>query len=1339
MVMTVNGGYYLGLDIGTDSIGWAVTDKEYNLKKFKGKTMWGAHLFDVGKTAEERRTHRSSRRRYARAAERREYLRQFFDEEISKIDPGFFERLDDSFFLPDDKRECQKNTLFNDAGYTDKDYYRDYPTIYHLRKRLMESEEKFDIRLIYIAVRHILKHRGNFLREGMDLESCSDFSVVFKDWYRAVYDTLGWELSLSDTADIESVLKTPMGVNDKKKRIKAIFGCKEAAPLLDLLAGAKVQISKIFGDEYKDIEIKSISFSESGYDEKAEKLADEIGDDYARIIDLTKELCNWGILADMLRGRKYISQAKADIYDEHNKDLKLLKEVIRALAPEKYGDMFKSDKVKHNYASYIGKTKISGKKQKHSASDNHCLSEDFNKYVKSVISKFDDDERVRHILDKIEKGRFMPKQVSKDNSTIPYQLNMAELEIILKNASAHYVFLNKADEYGTVADKIKSLLTFRIPYYVGPLNPYHEKYAWIERKEGVSITPWNFSDTVDTEKSAEKFIERMTNCCTYFTDEPVLAKNSVTYSKFMLFNELNNMRINGEKLPHELKMKIYSEIFLKISKPTMKKINTFIKAYTGEECVVTGIDEEFKADMRSYIEIKRIIDDKISDENMADDIVRLIVIFGTEKKMLVNRIRALYGNKLSEDEIGKLSRLSYSGWGRLSSKLLNGVYYIDENTGECSSVLDLMINTEENFMEIINNDKYGINEKLNTEKNKRQNQIGTGTYESVRALYASPANKKRIWRVMVVVKEIVKAMGCEPEKIFIEMARGEEEKVRTVSRKNQLVQLYKQIKADKELLASLEGQSEDSLKAKKLYLYYCQLGRCMYSGKRLDLSELISCDIDHIIPRSAKKDDSIDNTVLVLKTLNGKKSDTYPIPQGVVSDEARRMWDILREKGLISKEKFSRLVRKTPLTIEEKTEFIARQLVDTRQTTKLVADVFKAMYTESEMVYVKAGNVSQFRNGGYLKKSEREQYKDDRLVKVREINDYHHAKDAYLNIVAGNIFNEKFNHNPRFFVKSGEKYNLDRVFEYDVPAAFWIGGHDGTINKIKAVMRKNNIIYTRMTREETGGLFDQQLMRKGGGQYPIKTSDKRLENISRYGGYNKVSGAYFALVRHIKKGKTVKSFEAVPVYIRNTVENNPSALQDYFMSKGMENVEVLIPKIKFGTLFKIDGAYVRVTGRSNDSILIANSCQLVLSEKYERYIKRILKYNSDAADAEIDDDKARDKYGIEKTENLELYDIFTQKLKANVYRAILSAQIKNLETSRDVFVSLDTAGQCKTLSEILHFFKCDCSTADLTLLGKAKRAGLLTINKTIQNQKEFKIIYQSAAGLYENEVDVLAL
>ena len=55
--------YYLGLDIGTESVGYAVTDENYNILKFNGKNMWGSGLFAEAQTAAERRTCRSGRRR----------------------------------------------------------------------------------------------------------------------------------------------------------------------------------------------------------------------------------------------------------------------------------------------------------------------------------------------------------------------------------------------------------------------------------------------------------------------------------------------------------------------------------------------------------------------------------------------------------------------------------------------------------------------------------------------------------------------------------------------------------------------------------------------------------------------------------------------------------------------------------------------------------------------------------------------------------------------------------------------------------------------------------------------------------------------------------------------------------------------------------------------------------------------------------------------------------------------------------------------------------------------------------------------------------------------------
>ena len=43
--------FYVGLDMGTASVGWAVTDDKYNIIKRHGKALWGVRLFKTANTA----------------------------------------------------------------------------------------------------------------------------------------------------------------------------------------------------------------------------------------------------------------------------------------------------------------------------------------------------------------------------------------------------------------------------------------------------------------------------------------------------------------------------------------------------------------------------------------------------------------------------------------------------------------------------------------------------------------------------------------------------------------------------------------------------------------------------------------------------------------------------------------------------------------------------------------------------------------------------------------------------------------------------------------------------------------------------------------------------------------------------------------------------------------------------------------------------------------------------------------------------------------------------------------------------------------------------------------
>ena len=58
--------YYVGLDMGTGSLGVAVTDPQYHLLKVTGKDFWFVREYETAHPQLERRTHRISKRRLQR-------------------------------------------------------------------------------------------------------------------------------------------------------------------------------------------------------------------------------------------------------------------------------------------------------------------------------------------------------------------------------------------------------------------------------------------------------------------------------------------------------------------------------------------------------------------------------------------------------------------------------------------------------------------------------------------------------------------------------------------------------------------------------------------------------------------------------------------------------------------------------------------------------------------------------------------------------------------------------------------------------------------------------------------------------------------------------------------------------------------------------------------------------------------------------------------------------------------------------------------------------------------------------------------------------------------------
>ena len=630
--------YYLGLDMGTNSVGWAATDPEYRLLKAKGKDLWGIREFNEASGAVERRTHRISRRRRQREQVRIGILKDYFHDAICEVDPSFFRRLENSKYHEEDKdvEVRYKNNIFNDGNYTDKDYFNEYPTIYHLRNELISSTEKHDVRLVFLALLNMFKHRGHFLNAGLgENNGESNIDNAYFELTELLSELTEYHLSQDiDCKQIEAILsRRDMSRTHKAEELAGVLHVdlknKPYKELIRGLCGLKFNACVVFPDvQSEEVTKLDICLSESSFDEKSDEIANIIGEDYFEIIMAMKEMFDIGSLASIMKGHNYLSQARVASYTKHKEDLKLLKEVIKKYCGKKEYDKFFNSDADGSYASYVGSYNSKNKERR---VGNKRTSEELYKEIKKLLKDAPkEDENVQKILTSIENETFLPKQLTASNGVIPNQVHAREMKKILSNAENYLPFLTEKDETGlSVSERILKLFTFQIPYYVGPTSENSGKNGgngWVVRREDGQVLPWNIDEKIDMKATSEAFISRMVRRCTYISGEQVLPKASLEYQSYCVLNEINNIKIDGERISVELKQDIYKAVFQKGKKVTKKQLCKYLhtRGIIETEEQVTGVDVSINNALTTYGKFKPIFGEDISKDSvqkMIEDIV----------------------------------------------------------------------------------------------------------------------------------------------------------------------------------------------------------------------------------------------------------------------------------------------------------------------------------------------------------------------------------------------------------------------------------------------------------------------------------------------------------------------------------------------------------------------------------------------------------------------------------------------------------------------------------------------------------------------------------------------
>ena len=524
----------------------------------------------------------------------------------------------------------------------------------------------------------------------------------------------------------------------------------------------------------------------------------------------------------------------------------------------------------------------------------------------------------------------------------------------------------------------------------------------------------------------------------------------------------------------------------------------------------------------------------------------------------------------------------------------------------------------------------------------------------------------------------------------------------------------------------------EKIDSEKLFLYFIQEGKSLYSGLPLNVEDLNEYEVDHIIPRTLIKDDSIDNKALVLRNENQIKAASFVLPQEFRNQINMVWWNHLKSIGLMSAKKYYALTR-TKYSEEDIEGFINRQLVETRQITKHVANIISNVYDKTKVIYLKAN----------LSHNYRTRYE---LFKFRDINDYHHAHDAYLAAVLGeykeNVLPKKINFelikelNHRLLTLKKYKQlsygfainSLDKdVFDILIKLAPKITNEKtGEIlfdpsqfnQTVENNLYCNDILVSRKTEIRSGQFYKENILNKHFGIIEIHKG----MNPKIYGGYSGVEPSYLALIKYKNKQKLI----GIPkLYVSQGNQQIDKYISENLKLKKNETYKIVKDKIPFDTKIIYSGQPVYIKGFSlgRFNCEVSNARELKINKEYLIKWKYVL--NKILNQKNI---PKINKIAILTEEQIlqQCQEILIHLLKCKSEYPLFQEEIKKIENVIDVN-SLTYDEISKVIKQLFILYQCNSSNANLKDFGLSDRIGRLS-GKTIT---EGTLINTSVSGIKE--------
>ena len=501
-------------------------------------------------------------------------------------------------------------------------------------------------------------------------------------------------------------------------------------------------------------------------------------------------------------------------------------------------------------------------------------------------------------------------------------------------------------------------------------------------------------------------IQKMLGHCTFEPTEPKAAKNTYTAERFIWLTKLNNLRIlnqgNERPLTDAERTTLMDEPYKK-SKLTYAQVRKLLGLddtafFKGLRYGKDNAESATLMEMKAYHAISRALEkeglkDKKSrlslSPELQDEIGTAFSLFKTDED-ITGRLKDCLQPEILD---ALLKHISFDKFGRISLKALRRIEPLMEQGDDYDTAWRKV---------------YPPRQPVNKEP-----VLPPIPADEIR----NPVVLRALSQARKVINAVVRRYGS-PARIHIETAR---EVGKSFKDRKEIEKRQEENRKDREESATEfreyfpnfigEPKSKDIL---KLRLYKQQHGKCLYSGKEINLgrlNEIGYVEIDHALPFSRTWDDSFNNKVLVLGSENQNKGDRTPYEYLNGKDNSRE-WQEFKARVETSRFPHSKKQRILLQKFDEK-EFKNRNLSDTRYINRFlcqfVADHMQLTGKDKNRVFASNGQITNLLRGFWG------------LRKARAENDRHHALDAVVVACSTVAMQQKITH----FVRHKEMNAFD--------------------------------------------------------------------------------------------------------------------------------------------------------------------------------------------------------------------------------------------------------------------------------------------------------------------------